>query len=119
MSAAFRQVIARSPIYRDMEPDAARDAGGRRRRQHGDGGPRRRASIDMIAGVGPLFGRSRRSNVRAKVWLNVSSWPSTTCGRSAQRDPFTPLSEGFRTVALGEVIAENAFNLCSFVKKGY
>lgn len=29
----------------------------------------------MIASVGPLCGRSRRSDVRAKVWLNVSGWP--------------------------------------------
>lgn len=44
----------------------------------------------------------------------MSVRPSTDYGRSAQRDPFTPLSAGFRTVALGEVIAENAFNLGSF-----
>jgi hypothetical protein len=36
----------------------------------------------MIASVSPLSGAQRCSNVRVKVWLNVSGWPhSAFCGR--------------------------------------
>jgi hypothetical protein len=49
-----------------------------------------RASIDMIASVSQLFGGSGRSNVRVKVWLDVSSWPLPACRRSATRDPLRP-----------------------------
>ena len=73
---AFSQMITSSPGYRDTGPDAVRDGGRHRRHQHGGGCPRRRASIDMIESVGPLCGKSRRSNVSLKGWLNVSNWPT-------------------------------------------